>query len=126
MPKKTKSNSSLLDAPVSKSRRGRPRRAVAQEALCPFEQSSVEKVKKLKSREKKSPPPEDNSVRRRLFPTTSDRNYTADEVEFMNALEEFKRASGRTFPTCCEILGVLKSLGYEKVVLQNVAAEMLP
>ena len=50
-----------------------------------------------------------------MNPTTSERTYTSDEVEFMNALAEFKRASGRTFPTCCEILGVLRRLGYEKV-----------
>jgi len=32
----------------------------------------------------------------------------------MNALAEFKRASGQKFPTCSEILNVLRSLGYEK------------
>jgi hypothetical protein len=52
---------------------------------------------------------------RQMNPATSERHYTSDEVEFMNALEEFKRASGLTFPTCSEILGVLRSLGYEKV-----------
>jgi hypothetical protein len=51
---------------------------------------------------------------RRMNPATSERSYTPEEVEFMNALAEFKRASGRMFPTCCEILDVLRSLGYDK------------
>ncbi len=52
--------------------------------------------------------------RRQIDPTTCERDYTADEIEFMNALERYKRASGRMFPTCSEILEVLRSLGYEK------------
>ena len=34
----------------------------------------------------------------------------------MNAIEEYKRASGRMFPTCSEVLEVLQKLGYEKRV----------
>jgi hypothetical protein len=36
------------------------------------------------------------------------------EIEFMNAIEEYKRTSGRMFPTCSEVLEVLLKLGYEK------------
>ena len=54
--------------------------------------------------------------RRQIDPTTCEREYTAEEVEFMNALNEYKRNSGRMFPTCSEILEVLKGLGYEKCV----------
>lgn len=115
MPKKSK-NSPLLDDSAPKRKRGRPRRIVAPEALVPFEKHSDSKVKKSKCRAKESTNVEEKAQKRRMSPTTSDRNYTTDEVEFMNALAEFKRASGRTFPTCSEILGVLKSLGYEKVV----------
>ena len=32
----------------------------------------------------------------------------------MNAMEEYKRTSGRMFPTCSEVLEVLQKLGYEK------------
>ena len=53
--------------------------------------------------------------RRQIDPTTCEREYTAEEVEFMNALSEYKRCSGRMFPTCSEVLEVLKGLGYEKV-----------
>lgn len=55
--------------------------------------------------------------RRRLIdPTTCERDYQPDEVEFMQALERYKRASGRMFPTCSEILEVVRSLGYVRVV----------
>ncbi|MDR1269605.1 MAG: hypothetical protein LBK82_08775 [Planctomycetaceae bacterium] len=52
--------------------------------------------------------------RRQIDPSTCERDYSQDEVEFMNALNEYKRTSGRMFPTCSEILEVLKCLGYEK------------
>ncbi|MGL4595143.1 MAG: hypothetical protein ACRCUY_10475 [Thermoguttaceae bacterium] len=52
--------------------------------------------------------------RRQIDPATCERIYSQDEVEFMNALNEYKRVSGRMFPTCSEILEVLRGLGYEK------------
>lgn len=52
--------------------------------------------------------------RRQIDPTTCERDYTPEEIEFMIALDEYKRSSGRMFPTCSEILEVLKKLGYEK------------
>ncbi len=52
--------------------------------------------------------------RRQIDPTTCERDYTEDEVQFMSALEQYKRTSGRMFPTCSEILEVLRGLGYEK------------
>jgi hypothetical protein len=55
------------------------------------------------------------SGRRRLVdPTTCERDYAAAEVEFMMAMNEYKRSSGRMFPTWSEVLEVLKALGYEK------------
>ena len=52
--------------------------------------------------------------RRQIDPTTCERDYTDAEVEFMHALDQYKRTSGRMFPTCSEVLEVLISLGYEK------------
>ena len=52
--------------------------------------------------------------RRQIDPTTCERDYTVEEVEFMRALEEYKRNSGRMFPTCSEVLEVLRNLGYER------------
>lgn len=52
--------------------------------------------------------------RRQIDPTTCERDYTADEIEFMQAMDAYKRKSGRMFPTCSEVLEVIRSLGYEK------------
>ena len=50
--------------------------------------------------------------RRHIDPTTCERNYTIQEREFMLALDDYKRASGRMFPTCSEIPEVIRNLGY--------------
>jgi hypothetical protein len=56
-----------------------------------------------------------SAERRRLIdPTTCERDYCAEELEFMQALERYKRTSGRMFPTCSEVLEVVRSLGYAK------------
>lgn len=53
--------------------------------------------------------------RRRLIdPTTCERDYSLDEVEFMKAMDDYKRKSGRMFPTWSEVLEVVRSLGYAK------------
>jgi hypothetical protein len=52
--------------------------------------------------------------RRQIDPTTCERDYTPDEIEFMSAMDSYKRSSGRMFPTCSEVLEVITSLGYEK------------
>lgn len=54
--------------------------------------------------------------RRMIDPTTCERDYGPEEIEFMQALDHYKRTSGRMFPTCSEVLQVLRSLGYERVV----------
>ncbi|MEL7500073.1 MAG: hypothetical protein AAFN77_20905 [Planctomycetota bacterium] len=53
--------------------------------------------------------------RRQIDPTTCEREYSDMEIEFMQAMDEYKRASGRMFPTCSEILEVLIKLGYRKI-----------
>jgi hypothetical protein len=53
--------------------------------------------------------------RRFVDPTTSEREYTKAETEFMLAMNEYKRRSGRMFPTWSEVLEVLRDLGYEKI-----------
>ncbi len=55
------------------------------------------------------------SRRRQIDPTTCERDYSTEEVEFMNAMDAYKRTSGRMFPTCSEILEVIRGLGYAKV-----------
>jgi hypothetical protein len=50
--------------------------------------------------------------RRQIDPTTCEREYNDEEIQFMQALEAYKRANGRMFPTCSEILEVVRGLGY--------------
>jgi hypothetical protein len=52
--------------------------------------------------------------RRFIDPATCERDYSAAELEFMDAIETYKRASGRPFPTWSEVLKVLRGLGYER------------
>lgn len=53
--------------------------------------------------------------RRQIDPTTCERDYNTDEIDFMQALDAYKRSSGRMFPTCSEILEVIRGLGYAKL-----------
>ena len=53
--------------------------------------------------------------RRQIDPTTCERDYSNDEIEFMRAMDDYKRAAGRMFPTCSEILEVLRSIGYVRL-----------
>ncbi|HZZ71611.1 MAG TPA: hypothetical protein VFE24_05120 [Pirellulales bacterium] len=62
------------------------------------------------------------SRRRQIDPTTCERDYSEDEVEFMQALDEYKRKNGRMFPTCSEMLEVLRALGYAKTSKPGVLA----
>ncbi len=57
--------------------------------------------------------------RRQIDPTTCERDYSQDEIEFMRALDDYKRANGRMFPTCSEILEVIRDLGYQRVTDTN-------
>ena len=62
--------------------------------------------------------------RRRLIdPTTCERDYSGDEIEFMKAMDDYKRKSGRMFPTWSEVLEVVRSLGYTKPE-HNLPVEM--
>lgn len=67
------------------------------------------KVERRKEARRKKP------RRRQIDPTTCERDYSGEEIEFMRALDSYKRASGRMFPTCSEILEVMRGLGYRKV-----------
>jgi hypothetical protein len=64
--------------------------------------------------------------RRQIDPTTCERDYSADEIEFMHALDAYKRTSGRMFPTCSEILEVIRGLGYVRVPQAAVTASSEP
>jgi hypothetical protein len=60
--------------------------------------------------------------RRRIDPTTFDKQYTDDEMEFMNAMQRFKEQTGRAFPSHGEVLQVAARLGYRREVIEPVEA----
>ena len=60
--------------------------------------------------------------RRQIDPTTCERDYSGDEIEFMQALDAYKRANGRMFPTCSEILEVIRALGYVRQTAEQQPA----
>lgn len=53
--------------------------------------------------------------RRQIDPTTCERDYSDEEIAFMHAVDEYKRRSGRMFPTCSEILEVIREMGYVRL-----------
>src|SRR5215211_4051674 len=57
--------------------------------------------------------------RRQIDPTTCERDYTDEEIEFMKAMDQYKRENRRPFPTWSEVLEVLQALGYRKVAEQS-------
>ena len=59
--------------------------------------------------------------RRHIDPTTCERDYSNPEIEFMRAMDDYKRDAGRMFPTCSEVLEVFRSLGYYKLTAEEAA-----
>ncbi len=47
-------------------------------------------------------------------PATAEVDYTAEELEFLKAIDAYKSTHHRPFPTWKEVLAVLRSLGYHK------------
>lgn len=90
---------------TKKERRGEERRK--QDIPVPTERRQLERRVKVQRR-------------RQIDPTTCEREYNDEEIQFMQALEAYKRANGRMFPTCSEILEVVRGLGY--VLLSPTAA----
>ena len=58
--------------------------------------------------------------RRHIDPTTCERDYSDAEVEFMRAMDDYKRRAGRMFPTCSEVLEVIRDLGYHQLDEQQI------
>jgi hypothetical protein len=63
---------------------------------------------------------EQGERRRQIDPTTCERDYSVDEIEFMKAMDQYKRDNRRPFPTWSEVLEVLRALGYRRVAEPSV------
>ena len=85
----------------------------AKKVQSPQELALMDETGRRKTTEK--PKVERRKRRRQIDPTTCEREYTDPEIQFMHAMDEYKRASGRMFPTCSEILEVLARLGYRQI-----------
>jgi len=57
--------------------------------------------------------------RRRIDPTTFEKQYSVEEMEFMNAMQRFKESTGKSFPTYGEVLKVAAAIGYRRVVIDE-------
>ncbi|HYO26294.1 MAG TPA: hypothetical protein VEQ85_15240 [Lacipirellulaceae bacterium] len=90
------------EAPVTIDRRRTSRRGDELDAAEPAAAPALERRQKV-------------ARRRQIDPTTCERDYSIEEVEFMNAMDEYKRTSGRMFPTCSEVLEVIRGIGYVKL-----------
>jgi hypothetical protein len=93
------------DKEVTIDRRRQPRREESEVAAAPAKLERRTKVQR----------------RRQIDPTTCERDYSEEEVAFMNAMDEYKRTSGRMFPTCSEVLEVIRGLGYVLLTPAEIA-----
>lgn len=91
-----------VSAVKSKTKRAAERRILAERRSIKSEDYESEDRRKVERR-------------RQIDPTTCERDYQPDEVEFMKAMDDYKRRSGRQFPTWSEVLEVVRDLGYRKV-----------
>lgn len=57
--------------------------------------------------------------RKRIDPTTFEKQYTEEELEFMTAMQKFKESSHKQFPSYGEVLKVAVRLGYRRVVIDD-------
>jgi hypothetical protein len=95
------------DSPATVDRRARERRLrLERRGHAPDEQLPVDRRHSERRKVER---------RRMIDPTTCERDYTEDEIEFMRAMDDYKRRSGRQFPTWSEVLEVIRDLGYRKV-----------
>ena len=51
---------------------------------------------------------------------------TAEQFEFCMAIETYKKANKKMFPTWTEVLEVIRHLGYRKVIARDIRLENCP
>jgi hypothetical protein len=56
--------------------------------------------------------------RRRIDPTTFEKQYSDEEMEFMNAMQRFKELTGKAFPSHGDVLKVAIMLGYRRATFE--------
>ena len=117
----TKAKAKVTDTKTSKARKSNAKSKSTAKAKPPADQ--LESLNETgRRRNSVEPVVERRQRRRQIDPTTCEREYSNPEIEFMQAMDDYKRQSGRMFPTCSEILEVISRLGYQQV---NDAAELM-
>jgi hypothetical protein len=112
----TKKKATTVKAKKSASKKKTATTAKAKKDEANADNKSLELLNETgRRRQNIKPPVERRKRRRQIDPTTCERDYNGGEIEFMQAMDDYKRQSGRMFPTCSEILEVLMKLGYRKV-----------
>jgi len=66
-------------------------------------------------RAKKKPAGPTGSIVATLKKTEMDEAADAESLEFVQAIDAWKRSNGRQFPTWTEVLSIVKELGYQKL-----------
>ena len=94
-------NEGLVNAPTT------TREPIGDESLWINRKASAKATKAARARQA-------SGRRRFVDPATCEREYTAEETEFMQAMQAYKLRSGRPFPTLSEVLEVIRSLGYTR------------
>jgi hypothetical protein len=89
------------------------------DAAPPAERRAVDDRRRVERRREQQPVPVErrSGVERRQTPDRRGVNryeLSSDEMEFVHAIQRFKERTGKSFPTWSEVLGILRSLGYEK------------
>ena len=105
---RAKSTEGDREVTIDRRREADRRDAAAEAATDPTAPPKLEKREKVQRR-------------RQIDPTTCERDYSDAEIEFMSAMDEYKRTSGRMFPTCSEVLEVLRELGYVQLTPAEIA-----
>lgn len=62
----------------------------------------------------KKDPNAGEQILKQLAPPPAERNES-EVMEFLKAIDTFKRKTGKLFPSWSDILDIVKSLGYRKV-----------
>ena len=112
---KKKSSAEASSTEVTVDRRRKPRRSKEEDRRT--EDSDTGEI----AEDQRAEPRRKVARRRQIDPTTCERDYNDDEIEFMHALDAYKRTAGRMFPTCSEILEVLRDLGYRRLNAEQLA-----
>ena len=132
--KKATTKATKASKATKTAKKAAPKKTTARKKASELDQLNETGKRKSNDRRKKKSPAEAKAAapkverrkvqrRRQIDPTTCERDYNNLEIEFMHALDEYKRASGRMFPTCSEILEVIMKLGYRKVDLATELAD---